>query len=65
MNPLRPVTDEELRAMRNVIYPAQQADQVQTDAAWELVKGYWRRDVVWLTDAYNKSNKTPATPEKV
>lgn len=46
MKQLRPVTDEELRAMRNAVYPAQQPDQVQTDAAWELVKGYWRWDVV-------------------
>jgi hypothetical protein len=53
----KPCTDEELRKMRNAIYPANNQNQVQSDASWEAVKQKWRADSQWLTAEYNKVKK--------
>lgn len=50
----RPATDEELRAMRDAVYPASSAAAIQTNESWEHVKENWRRDQAWLTEQYWK-----------
>lgn len=50
----RRATDDELRAMRNAIYPSRNADSHQTDESWEHVKANWRADEEWLTEQYWK-----------
>lgn len=54
MKPIEPISDAELRIMRNAVYPAQVPNQVQTDASWEQVKPKWRADVEWLSAEFNK-----------
>lgn len=51
---MRNITDNELRKMRDAVYPAQTPQQVQSDEIWERVKVSWQRDVEWLTDVYNR-----------
>lgn len=54
MSTARPVTDEELRKMRDAVYPATSEKTIQTDEAWEQVKGKWRADAEWLREQYDK-----------
>lgn len=49
-----PVSDFELREMRDSVYPAFTAKQIQCDASWEQVKKYWREDEEWLRGEYAK-----------
>ncbi len=49
-----PVSDTELRAMRDAVYPATSEKTIQTDESWEQLKGKWRDDEAWLTEEYNK-----------
>jgi len=51
---VRTITDAELRAMRDAVYPAQQETQVQHDSSWEQVKPKWRKDIEWLTSEFEK-----------
>lgn len=48
------ISDDDLRKMRDAIYPAQCPNQIQSDAAWELVKPNWKRSVEWLELEYKK-----------
>lgn len=49
-----PASDEELRQMRDAIYPATSEKTIQTDESWEQVKAAWRRDAEWLREQYEK-----------
>lgn len=53
--PHRPATDEELRAMRDAVYPMNENPASrQTNESWEHVKSHWRKDEAWLTEQYWK-----------
>ena len=54
MKPQKNVTDEQLREMRNAVYPVTSAATIQTLESWEHVKPNWMRDVEWLTQEYEK-----------
>ena len=49
-----PCSDQELRKMRDAIYPANTPNQIQCDASWEQVKPAWRAWEAWLVDEYRK-----------
>ena len=47
---MKPCTDEELKAMRDAVYPVTVPETRQTRESWESIKHNWRRDEAWLTD---------------
>ena len=51
------ISDFELRALRDAVYPAQCEKQIQDDSSWEHVKANWRRDVEWLEAQVEKLRK--------
>lgn len=52
------ISDTELRKMRDAIYPAQCAKQIQDDDSWNGVKANWRQDEAWLVEEYRKVMRT-------
>ena len=54
MNPAGPVSDSELRSMRDAVYPAQCEKQLQDDSSWEQIKDKWRKDEAWLREQFEK-----------
>lgn len=58
----RPVSDQELRHMRDVVYAGTPKHR-QSDESWETCKPHWREDEQWLTEQYRKEiNAKRATP---
>lgn len=51
---MKPCTDEELKAMRDAVYPVTRPETRQSNETWEAIKHNWRKDEAWLTDQYNK-----------
>lgn len=54
MSTATPVSDEELRQMRDAVYPVTRPQTVQSDETWEAIKHHWRRDAEWLVEQYEK-----------
>jgi len=54
--PIR-ISDAELRALRDAVYPAQCEKQIQDDSSWEQIKDTWRKDVEWLKAQVEKLRK--------
>lgn len=52
------ISDIELRKMRDTVYPAQCAKQIQDDDSWNAVKANWRQDGAWLVEEYRKVMRT-------
>ena len=57
MNPAGPVSDSELRSMRDAVYPAQCEKQLQDDSSWEQIKDKWRKDEAWLREQFERLRK--------
>ena len=51
------ISDSDLRALRDEVYPAQCEKQIQDDSSWEQIKDTWRKDVEWLKAQVEKLRK--------